>query len=80
MTLYSPDYGFVGYIGCSQKCGITTTLPNDFPKWFWERIPYAIYHDLSTVAGESILESRLGCNSTGFTTHLIFNPIYALEI
>ncbi len=73
MTVYSSENGYVAYIGCWNKSGLTTTSPGNFPQWFWERIPYAIYHDLSTVLGECILESRLGLNALGWNTHIEFN-------
>ncbi|MDP1623857.1 MAG: C25 family cysteine peptidase [Bacteroidales bacterium] len=73
LTVYSPEAGYVAYIGCWEKSGLSTTNPGDFPQWFWERIPYAIYKNLSTQLGECILEGRLGLNALGFKTHIEFN-------
>ncbi len=59
MTVFSATAGYVAYYGTYGFSGLSTTVQGDFPKWLWEHIPYSIFHDLSQILGECILESQL---------------------
>ncbi len=60
MVTYSGTKGFTGYLGACRSVGyqISNTI-YDPPKHFQELIPYTIFHDLSHITGEYILESKL---------------------
>ncbi|MBN1199821.1 MAG: hypothetical protein JXA23_10750, partial [Bacteroidales bacterium] len=63
LTTYSPDKGYVAYLGSGIAYCLSThhaiANPNANPTLIHEWIPYSIYHDLSFVLGESVLESKL---------------------
>ena len=60
MVTYSGTKGFTGYLGACRSVGyLTSSTIYDPPKHFQELIPYTIFHDLSHITGEYILESKL---------------------
>jgi hypothetical protein len=73
MNLYSPIQGYLAYLGDYVKSGLYATLPGQFPKYLNEWIPYTIYHDLSTVLGECVLESRLQMQPFTNPWHFSYN-------
>jgi hypothetical protein len=76
LTTYSEDKGFVGFLGCSRSTWISysTYIPIP-PHNFRERIPYMIWHDLSHITGEFILEAKLNSSkSVPFSYNLFGDP------
>lgn len=67
LTTYSEDKGFVGFLGAARfHFHPTTPLPIlDPPVYLQERVPYAIWHNLSHITGEFILEAKAGLNTAG---------------
>jgi len=59
LTTYSPDKGFVGFLGSSRNVYLAMQWPINEPIEFQEWLPYSIYHNLSFVAGEFILEAKI---------------------
>ena len=59
MTTYSETRGFTGYLGACRAVGyrLNNNICNP-PIYFQELIPYTIFHDLSHITGEYILESK----------------------
>jgi hypothetical protein len=60
LTSYSPTQGFTGYIGAGRnvmfkKKGVISNPPNSF----YELLDYTIFHDLSHITGEYILETKI---------------------
>lgn len=71
LTTYSDDKGFVGFLGAA-RVHMHQTNPTSIetpPTRIQERIPYCIWHDLSFITGEFILETMIGMDAPG-TAHL----------
>jgi parallel beta-helix repeat protein len=66
MVSYSATDGFTGYLGASRSVGSGYSFPviEDPPGYFQEYIPYAIFHNLSHITGEYVLESKLNVQSS----------------
>jgi tetratricopeptide (TPR) repeat protein len=63
MTTYSSDKGFVGFLGSGRVTMMSYQSPIYYPPYVPNRIqtalPHSIYYNLSFVAGEFILESKI---------------------
>jgi len=73
LTTYAEDKGFVDFLGAArnhlqQGLPLPIAIP---PVYLQERIPYSIWHDLSFITGEFILESKIGIESSG--TAFLYN-------
>jgi hypothetical protein len=83
---FSPNAGYVAYLGSSKKVSMHCTQPAEFPFTFQEYIFSAIYSNLSTILGEAVLEARIAVtNTTGpsrdanqFQYNLQGDPAYNL--
>ncbi len=73
MNVYSPDAGYLAYLGSYKEAGLYSTLPGEYPRYIYEWIPYAIYHDLSTILGECVLEARLHMTNSTDPWHFMYN-------
>ncbi len=73
LTTYAEDKGFVGFLGAVRNHFQSTPPPyiTDPPTYIQERVPYAIWHDLSHITGEFILEAKIGLNMFG--TAFLYN-------
>lgn len=67
LTTYSPDKGFVGFLGAGRVTWGSASYPIHYPPFIPYKlqtsIPYSIYYDLSFITGEFILESKVRSNS-----------------
>jgi len=60
LTTYSETEGFTGYFGPSRDASIAfSSQINNPPNKLQELLPYSIFHNLSHVAGEYILETKI---------------------
>ena len=60
LTTYSGTDGFTGYLGSGRNVWVVSgSVIYDPPVYFQEYLPYSIFHDLSHVTGEYILESKV---------------------
>jgi hypothetical protein len=73
LTTYAEDKGFVGFLGAARDHFMAPNPPpiTDPPTRLQERIPYSIWHDLSFITGEFILETKIGIEAPG--TAFLFN-------
>lgn len=73
LTTYAEDKGFVGFLGAARFHFQQPNPPpiTDPPTFLQERVPYAIWHDLSHITGEFILEAKIGLNMFG--TAFLYN-------
>lgn len=76
LTTYSDTRGFVGFLGAGRKIwqsGVSNTYVNDPPKYIHENLPYSIWHGLSFITGEFILEAKLKTDSPDYCAQYQFN-------
>lgn len=59
LTTYSPDKGFVGFLGSARSVYLSTGTPINEPQFLQELIPYSIYNNYSFITGEFILQSKI---------------------
>ncbi len=60
LTTYSETEGFTGYLGSGRSLWVGySTVINNPPNYLQEILPYSIFHDLSHITGEYILETKI---------------------
>jgi len=59
MTTYSSEKGFVGFLGASLTTQLSTGTPIYGPEYIQGYLPYSIFVNMSHIAGEFILESKI---------------------
>jgi len=60
MTVYSDEAGYVASLGSWPDVGLYYySDPNEFPAFWYETIPYAIFNNLSSLLGECVLEGEI---------------------
>ena len=64
MLTYSSNAGYVAYIGAISITSMHYTAKIDMPFTLQEYVLWSIYHNLSTIIGEAILESRISVTAT----------------
>ncbi|OQX79496.1 MAG: hypothetical protein B6D64_04815 [Bacteroidetes bacterium 4484_276] len=59
LTTYSPEKGFVGFLGSAKDAYINSQSPITEPRNLQEHLPYSIFNNMSFISGEFILESKI---------------------
>ena len=59
LTTYSSEQGFVGFLGSARNVQFSTGTPIYGPEYIQEYLPYSIFVNMSHIAGEFILESKI---------------------
>jgi hypothetical protein len=60
LTTYSETDGFTGYLGSGRNLWVAfSNVISNPPNYFQEILPYTIFHDLSHITGEYVLETKI---------------------
>ncbi|MBM3405184.1 MAG: hypothetical protein FJY10_09890 [Bacteroidetes bacterium] len=72
ITSYSETKGFVGFLGVGRQ-SIVGTFSSNPPQEFEEFLYWSIFHDLSHIAGEFILESKIASSLISTLSSFAYN-------